>query len=1328
MSALLQGLPVLAQSMHSVPGYSYRSDAMPKGTEWDSPQEIALNREQPHAIFFSYKDVDGARQLWPSEKTTYYLDLDGKWRFHWVGNPGERPADFFKTGYDVTSWDLIDVPSCWNVAGIQKDGSLKYGVPIYANQPYIFYHKVEVGDWKGGVMRTPDKDWVTYKDRNEVGSYKRTFELPQNWSGRRVLLNFDGVNSFFYLWINGQYVGFSKNSRNTATFDITKYLVRGTNEVSVEVYRNSDGSFLEAQDMWRLPGIYRSVYLTSLPAVHVRDLKVIPDLDNTYTQGTLNISTELRNLSTKATKGWKVRYTLYQNKLYSQENTPTGISTTTPLSSTQKGKTTLTQTVITHPQPKLWSAEEPNLYTLVGELIDKKGKVQQTYSTAVGFRKIEIKDTPANEDEFGLAGRYFYLNGKPIKMKGVNRQEINPETGNTITSQQMYEELMLMKRGNINHIRLSHYSNYPQFYYLCDLYGLYLEDEANIESHAYYYGDASLSHVPEFRNAHVSRVIELVAAHVNSPSILIWSLGNEGGPGANFVAAYDAIKDFDQSRPVQYERNNDIVDIGSNQYPSIAWIREAVKGEYNIKYPFHISEYAHSMGNAGGNLKDYWEAIESTNFFMGGAIWDWVDQALYTVDKKTGDRYFAYGGDFGDKPNSGMFCMNGILFPDHQPKPEFYEVKKVYQDVGLYNEDVDNGLVKLFNKRYFTTLDDLTLVVKLLRNGEVKATDWQEINGILPRTSRIIELPYKKSDLAEDPAEYTLRLELVTKHARPWSNAGFVQMDEEFILKPSDRPFTLAQLSQGKPALKVVTDNHKTCFAGDGFEVTFDDKTGTIYDYTIDGDHMINPGKGPALNAFRAPVDNDNWAYQGWFQNGLHNLRHVVLSRTFHKNNDGTYTLLYTVKSQAPYGTKASDANSGHYKLIDQVDKLFGDEDFHFITTQAWTIYPGGAISMEASIQPSRKNLALARLGYAMELPSEMDSYTYYGRGPWNNYNDRCSGAYLGKYAGTVADQFVPFPKPQSMGNREQVRWAQLTKGNTGRGLTFIARDSMSASALPYSAMELTMAPHPYQLPTSTATHLCLNLGTTGLGGNSCGQGAPLAEDRIMSVPHTFGFMIVPAGSETMVQAPKSLVVLADRDEHGVVKLSGPTAIEYSIDGQKAQAYDGPFELRRGGKITAYPSGQAWMRTEITYPLIEAIPLRVADSSSQETHGGGVDNLVDNNPSTIWHSMYSVTVAGYPHWVVFDANEPTNIKGFSYLPRQDRSSNGNIKDYSIQISDDGKTWSKAIVRGTFANSREEQRVLFDKPISARYVRFNALSSQDGSDFASGAEFRLLSDE
>ena len=704
-------------------GFYYQSQGKPTGWEWQSPDSLACNKEQPHAWFFSFRNVEEARKVLP-ENSYYWQSLDGQWKFHWASRPEERPKDFYLTDYDVSKWDDILVPLSWNMAGLQDDGNNKYGDPLYSNQRVIFQHAYRVNDWKGGVMRTPKTNWMTYRNRNEVGSYRRTFTIPANWKGKEVFINFDGVDSFFYLYINGRYVGFSKNSRNLAEFDITPYLYKEGKEnvVAVEVYRNSDASFLESQDMFRLPGIFRTVALTAKPKVHVRDFKAIPDLDDTYTKASLHITTQIENLSKASIQNYTLEYSLYANRLYSDENSLVpGVTAQVKLDMklAAHADTELEVTLVAQDKVKLWSAEAPYRYTLVGELKDAKGKTVQTFSSIVGFRKVEIKDTPADQDEFGLAGRYYYLNGKPIKLKGVNRHENNVNTGHTVSRQQMEQEIFLMKRANINHVRNSHYPDAPYWYYLCDKYGIYLEDEANIESHEYYYGEASLSHVPAFKNAHIARNMEMVHATVNHPSVVIWSLGNEAGPGDNFKECYRAIKDYDTSRPVQYERNNDIVDMGSNQYPSIAWVQGAVKGTYKLKYPFHISEYAHSMGNACGNLIDYWNAIESTNFFMGGAIWDWVDQALDKRDPTTGKTYWAYGGDFGadNKPNDGMFCMNGILRPDFTPKAQYFEVKKVYQNVSVKAVDMKKGLVEIFNKNYFEPLRGYQIVWSLYKDG-----------------------------------------------------------------------------------------------------------------------------------------------------------------------------------------------------------------------------------------------------------------------------------------------------------------------------------------------------------------------------------------------------------------------------------------------------------------------------------------------------------------------------------------------------------------------------------------------------------------------------------
>ena len=763
-------------------GFTYATLNAPTGAEWESPENLALNKEQPHAYFFPFQDLESARKVLP-ENSKFWQSLNGDWKFHWAPDPDSRPADFYQTNYDVTSWDVIPVPSSWNIYGIQKDGSLKYGTPIYVNQPVIFQHSVKVDDWRGGVMRTPPANWTTYKHRNEVGSFRRDFEIPQDWDGREVFISFDGVDSFFYLWINGKYVGFSKNSRNTANFNITPYLQKGKNIVAAEVYRSSDGSFLEAQDMFRLPGIFRTVALYSVPKVHFRDLVAIPDLDATYTDGSLTINADIRNLDKKAAKDYKVYYSLYANKLYSDENTLVDGVSSPVIEKIVPNEIGKVQTVFQVKAPNKWSAEFPYRYTLVAELKDKKNRTIETVSTIVGFRKVEIKDTPASEDEFGLAGRYYYVNGKTVKLKGVNRHESNPAVGHAITREMMEKEIMLMKRANINHVRNSHYPDDPYWYFLCNKYGIYLEDEANIESHEYYYGAASLSHPVEWQNAHVARVMEMVHANVNNPSIVIWSLGNEAGPGKNFVAAYDALKKFDTSRPVQYERNNDIVDMGSNQYPSIGWVRGAVQGKYDIKYPFHISEYAHSMGNACGNLIDYWEAMESTNFFCGGAIWDWVDQSMYNYDPKTGTRYLAYGGDFGDTPNDGQFVMNGIVFGDLEPKPQYYEVRKVYQNIGVKAVDVEKGVFEIFNKYYFKNLaDDYYLMWSVYEDGKaIQATLKKDIN-LAPRQRMQISLPYNRAAFKKD-AEYFVKVQFILKDKMPWADKDFVMAEEQVLVR-----------------------------------------------------------------------------------------------------------------------------------------------------------------------------------------------------------------------------------------------------------------------------------------------------------------------------------------------------------------------------------------------------------------------------------------------------------------------------------------------------------------------------------------------------------------
>lgn len=1266
-ACLMMALWPCAWAQHNpLGGFAYGDKEAPTGKEWESVEELALNKEYPRAYFFSFDNEAQAAQVRP-EKSPYWLSLNGQWRFHWCKTPDERPKDFYKTNYDASGWDMTPVPSNWNVQGIQKDGKLKYGLPIYVNQPVIFYHERKVDDWRQGVMRTPPQTWTTYEYRNEVGSYIRYFEVPREWKGREVYIDFDGVDSFFYLWINGKYVGFSKNSRNAASFNISKYLKKGQNKLAVEVYRNSDGSFLESQDMFRLPGIFRTVALRSTPKVQIRNLNVLTDTDN-LSDWQLKVTAEVRNLSKKEAKDYRLQYAVYKNTLYKDDAQKVdALQATTEVQAVAPNAIEKVSVAIDVKQPDMWSAEAPNRYVLVAQLVDKKGKVIEAASTYFGFRKVEIKETKAEDDSFGNAGRYFYVNGKPIKLKGVNRHETHPDQGHVVTHAQMEEEVMLMKRANINHVRCSHYPPDPYWFYLSDKYGIYLEDEANIESHEYYYGKESLSHPKEWEKAHTARVVEMVEAAYNSPSIVIWSLGNEAGPGQNFVTAYNHLKTLDTSRPVQYERNNDIVDMGSNQYPSVAWVKGAATGKYDIKYPFHISEYAHSMGNAVGNLADYWEAIESSNYICGGAIWDWVDQALtnYTPDGKP---YAAYGGDFGDFPNDGQFVMNGIIFADRSVKPQYYEVQKVYQNIKVKKLSFDT--FQITNKSYFEPMEGYEGVWKLYRNGDLVEERSFDVSPLKPQLKGVVTIAPKRMD---SKSEYLVVIEFRQAADKPWAKKGFVQAREQFIIQEAGQKPAIATVAEGS-ALELSPD--QKMIVGKDFSVMFDFDKGTIETLKY-GNNTIIENSGLALNAFRAFTNNDRWAYQQWFAKGLHNLQHKALAKSVKANADGSYSYSFTVQSQAPNGAKIEGGTaSGRNKIVELTDRPFTDADFRFITNQVFTVYPDGSIEVQASIASNDDFVNLPQLGYLVTMPKTYFRFTYYGRGKQDNYSDRKSGAFLGIYESDVLKEAGNFPKPQDVGHHQDSRWAALTNMR-GAGAIFVGTQPMDVAALPYTAQEMTLAGHPFELPNPSATYLQLNIATTGVGGNSCGP-TPLQRDRVMATQHRFGFIIRPAQAKLAEAANVSASTEAPAFVSGLINRS-------------------------------------------------TIPMKVIFASSEEVGAGNATHLVDGNPNTIWHSAYSVTVAKHPHWVDFDLSKEVSFKGISYLPRTDEAGNGDVKDFSISVSDDAKTW-KEVHKGSFSQNRgTPQQVLFKSPVKARYVRFTALSEQYGQDFASGAEFGLIAE-
>ena len=1057
--------------------FAFGQEAAPDGNEWKDPQRYSLNKEMPRNWFFSFADRQSALKVLP-ENSAYWQSLDGTWKFNWVQTAEERPEDFYRKDYDVSGWDDIAVPSNWQIAGLQKDGSQKYGTPIYVNVRYPFFYKVAVGDWKEGFMRTPPEDWTMFNARNEVGSYKRTFTVPDDWKDMDVFIDFDGVDSFFYLWVNGKYVGFSKNSRNAARFNISEHLMPGENQVAVEVYRNSDGSYFEAQDMFRLSGIFRTVALEAKPRTHVRDIRITPGFaDAAKEEGILNVESDIVKENDRM-KNLSIDWHLYKNRLYSDE-------TEYVASFTGQG----TDASLVCGKVEKWSAEAPHRYTLVGELKSKNGKVLDVFSTTVGFRDVEIRNTEASEDEFGIAGRYFYVNGKPVKLRGVNRHETAPELGHAIGRDVMEKDLMLMKRANINHVRNSHYPDDPYWYWLCDKYGIYLMDEANIESHPYYYNKESLSHVPEFRDVHIARMMEMMQSNYNHPSIVIWSMGNEAGPGVNFAFTYVKAKEFDPMRPVQYERNNDVSDIGCRQYPEVEWVRRVATGNAQVKYPYHINEFAHSMGNALGDFADYWEIMDSNNHFIGGAVWDWVDQSLYNYEKD-GTEYLAYGGDFGDYPNDGQFVMNGIIFGDRSPKPQFWEVQKVYQPI--YTKYLGDGRIEVFNRNYFEPVDAVLTYATIYKDAKPD-TRSLEIS-VAPRTKKVYELEI--GSLPEGIQSYLL-VDYVSKEALPWSGAHRASISFDHLLIQDGRPYK-------DPAACAVSD----------FKVEFDDAAGTISRLSYDGTDVIVPGEGPVLNPFRAFVNNDGWLFKKWFAEGLDRLEHHAVASSRTDNADGSYSMKYTVESYARNGSGILTQSNHGYHVIEDCPEM--KDVVKFTTVQTWTVYPDGRIVFNADITSTKPELIPGRLGFLFKIPASLDRFEYYGRGPWENYCDRKTASFVACFSGDISGNCTNYTKPQDMGNHEDVAWVKLSDGkNCGimvRALSNSIKDApvMSMSVLPYSAKDLVMAAHPHQLPEKGAfTYLTVDAAVLGLGGESCGP-APQEKNRIYAKPASFSFEIVP--------------------------------------------------------------------------------------------------------------------------------------------------------------------------------------------------------------------------
>ena len=1266
--------------------------AAPMGNEWEQEQNLSLNKELPRATFFSFGDVLSAKKILP-EHSSYWRSLDGDWKFHWVKTPQERPADFHKPDFDVSGWKTIQVPSSWQMQG--------YDVPVYSNQSYLFKR-----DWPK-VMGEPPKHFTAYENRNPVGSYRRDFEIPADWMGRDVFLNFDGVDSFFYLWINGSYVGFSKNSRNPAEFNVSRFLKPGKNVVAAEVYRFSDGSYLECQDMWRLSGIFRTVSLLAKDPVHVRDLfvKVNPSNADVW---------KLR-VETEVVGGNEAEGSSVSVKLYDAES-----GAEVPASSVSKVDGAVEATFS---KPKLWSAEIPNLYTLVVLLSDKSGQTRDIISTHVGFRSVEIKD--------GV----FLVNGQAVKFRGVNRHENSPKSGHAVSRADMELDMKRLKQANVNHVRLSHYPNDPYWYYLCDKHGIYLQDEANIESHGYYYGKESLSHPKEWEKAHVDRIMAMVERDKNYPSVTIWSLGNEAGPGDNFKVAHAAIKARDLSRPTHYERNNDIVDMGSNQYPSVGWTEWKAAHPDKVK-PFYISEYAHIMNNGMGNLADYWDAIEQSNSIFGGGIWEWCDQGL---EKTTPDgrKFIAYGGDFGDAPNDGQFIVKGVVYANRDPKPCFWEVKKVHQEITVKNFDVKTAEVTLFNKHYFSDLSGFEMVWEITDDGKGLASGKMPLPAVPPRTEAKVKLSSNPAlPMPAAGVDRRIRFGFQTTRETIMGPAGYEIAAEQLPIETITTAKPQLAVDGGKP---VVNDGSDTAVvSGEGFRVVFDKKAGAISALEYAGKPVFTSGGGPAFNAFRAPVNNDNWALNNWFAMGLRKLVPTTVKFSVDAADQNVVRLTAVTDYVGAKSEKVSDFISNRLKVETSASPPVDATTFRVVNS--WTVFADGSVSQQSAISSKGRDIVLPKVGFTMELPASYAKAEYYGRGPEENYPDRKTGSFFGRWSREVKGFFEPYAKPQDMGNREDVSWVALHDAS-GAGALFAGFGRMSATVLEYTPSELLMAPHPTELPNKPdRVRLDLDAAVLGLGGASCGPG-PIERDTLKSArPYGFGFVIRPLtavidpAEAARVSSPDTAPVAISVDEaQNLVSLASITPeaeIRYSIDGAAAQKYAGPIAVSKAMKLVARaeakglrPSSESVMDIPAPKKTVKVILL---NASSEMPGEGDAAKIIDRNPDTYWHTNYGLTVVKFPHTLEFDLLSPQTLKGFTQLPRQDGNVNGRIKQYELAVSSDRKTWT-TVKSGDFPNSGELNTVNFDKPVTARYARFTAFTEQGGNDFASSAEVSFLTE-
>ena len=1032
--------------------------------DWENHHVLQINREPARAAFIPFT----------REKGDCSLPLDGMWKFRWTPVPQERIADFYRTDFDDREWTDFPVPANWEING--------YGTPIYVSAGYPF--RID----PPRVTGEPKPDYTTYKERNPVGQYRRDFLLPAGWEKQgQTFLRFEGVMSAFYVWVNGERVGYSQGSMEPSEFNITRWLKPGQNKIALEVYRYSDGSYLEDQDFWRFGGIHRSIRLIHTPDVRIRDyaVRTLPAVPGNYDDFLLQVDPQFSVYGGMTGKGYTLQAILKDasgnevtrlegdvEEILDLEHKASRMNEWYP----QRGPRKLGRLSAVIKSPERWTAETPYLYRLELSLRDAGGKVTEQVEQPVGFRCIEITDGQ------------MLVNGRPIRFRGVNRHEHDPLTARVMSEERMLQDILLMKQANVNAVRTSHYPNVSRWYELCDSLGLYVMDEADIEEHGL---RGTLASNPDWHAAFLDRAVRMAERDKNHPSVVMWSMGNESGYGPNLAAVSAWLHDFDPTRPVHYEGAQGLngepdpqtVDVISRFYTRVKqeylnpgipegedkeraenarWERLLEIAERtNDTRPVMTSEYAHSMGNALGNFKEYWDEIYSNPRMLGGFIWDWVDQGIYKT-LPDGRRMVAYGGDFGDRPNLKAFCLNGVVMSDRETTPKYWEVKKVYAPVKLELEtenvlsgkggeesekdehvsakdgqelkkdkDVFRGVLNLTNRHHHIGLENYRCVWTLMENGRQVRQGELALPVVAPGRTAGVPLPGLNIDRRKD---VRLNVGIILKTALPWAGAGHQVAWEQFAL--NDRPMAVAD------AVRPGRRKSKTS--------------------------AMDLWKESYFQAFRAPTDNDksfgNWLAKDWKNQKLDAPEKVVtVPRTETGEADGTVS----GKSVTEYRYARGSIR----------------------VTSRYKIYPDGTVDLEQRYLPQGELPELPRLGSAFVLGEEYEQLSWYGRGPWENYPDRKSSCLIGRWTGSVSGQYTHYPRPQDSGNHEDVTEVVLTD-KQGKGIRVTALDKpFSFSALHYTVQDLYAASHDCDLKPRREVILSIDTAVMGLGNSSCGPG-----------------------------------------------------------------------------------------------------------------------------------------------------------------------------------------------------------------------------------------------